>query len=86
VFWSGNGMPLGEVANGVRLEDGTVSVCVKRGELQRVLREEAVARGSLWVSEGQTLRLVLGQPPNLPFTVRRLSRSTWPQGQAGQSE
>jgi SMP-30/Gluconolactonase/LRE-like region len=24
--------------------------------------------GSLWVSEGQTLRLVLGQPPNLPFT------------------
>jgi hypothetical protein len=24
--------------------------------------------GSHWVSEGQTLRLVLGQPPNLPFT------------------
>lgn len=36
--------------------------------------------GSLWVSEGQTLRLVLGQPPNLPFTVRRLSVSTLPPG------
>jgi sugar lactone lactonase YvrE len=29
--------------------------------------------GSLWVSEGQTLRLVRGQPPNLPFKLRRLS-------------
>jgi hypothetical protein len=28
--------------------------------------------GSLWVSEGQVLRLVRGQPPNLPFTLRRL--------------
>ena len=36
--------------------------------------------GSLWVSEGQTLRLVLGQPPNLPFTVRRLSVPTLPPG------
>jgi hypothetical protein len=35
---------------------------------------------SLWVSEGQTLRLVLGQPPNLPFTVRRLSVPTLPPG------
>jgi FAD-dependent urate hydroxylase len=45
VFWNGQGKELGEVANGVRLADGTVSVCVRRGELQRVLREEAVARG-----------------------------------------
>ncbi|HEX4865329.1 MAG TPA: hypothetical protein VFV02_14760 [Acidimicrobiales bacterium] len=36
--------------------------------------------GSLWVSEGQTLRLVLGQPPNLPFTVRRLSVPKLPPG------
>jgi hypothetical protein len=27
---------------------------------------------SLWVAEGQVLRLQQGQPPNLPFTVRRL--------------
>ena len=33
-------------------------------------------RGSLWVSEGQTLRLVSGQQPNLPFTLRRLSVPT----------
>jgi 2-polyprenyl-6-methoxyphenol hydroxylase-like FAD-dependent oxidoreductase len=45
VFWNGNGKELGEVANGVRLADGTVSVCVKRGLLQKVLREEAIARG-----------------------------------------
>ncbi|MER5325591.1 FAD-dependent monooxygenase [Streptosporangium roseum] len=45
VMWSGSGKRLGEVANGVRLPDGTVSVCVKRGLLQKVLREEAVSRG-----------------------------------------
>jgi FAD-dependent urate hydroxylase len=45
VMWSGTGKRLGEVANGVRLPDGTVSVCVKRGLLQRVLREEAEQRG-----------------------------------------
>jgi sugar lactone lactonase YvrE len=33
-------------------------------------------RRSLWVSEGQTLRLVSGQPPNLPFKLRRLSVPT----------
>ena len=28
--------------------------------------------GSLWVTEGQTLRLVSGQSPNLPFKLRLL--------------
>jgi MFS family permease len=36
--------------------------------------------GSLWVSEGQVLRLLGGQPPNLPFKVRRLSITTLPPG------
>ena len=31
VMWSGTGKRLGEVANGIRLDDGTVSVCIKRG-------------------------------------------------------
>src|SRR3712207_4513125 len=44
-MWSGTGKRLGEVANGIRLPDGTVSVTVKRGLLQRVLREEAQSRG-----------------------------------------
>ncbi|HEU4492950.1 MAG TPA: FAD-dependent monooxygenase [Rubrobacteraceae bacterium] len=44
VIWSGTGKRLGEVANGLRLPDGTVSVIVKRGQLQRVLREEAESR------------------------------------------
>ena len=33
-------------------------------------------RGSLWLTEGQTLRLVSGQPPNLPFKLRRLRLPT----------
>jgi FAD-dependent urate hydroxylase len=45
VMWSGTGKRLGEVANGIRLADGTVSVCIKRGALQRVLREETLGRG-----------------------------------------
>lgn len=45
LFWSGSGKPLGEVSNGITLDDGTVSVCVKRGDLQKALREEALARG-----------------------------------------
>ncbi|MEV0194917.1 FAD-dependent monooxygenase [Nonomuraea sp. NPDC050691] len=44
-LWSGTGKKLGEVENGVRPADGTVSVCVKRGLLQKVLREEAMSRG-----------------------------------------
>jgi FAD-dependent urate hydroxylase len=45
VMWSGTGRRLGEVANGIRLQDGTVSAAVRRGLLQRVLREEAERRG-----------------------------------------
>jgi len=44
-FVNGRGKHLGIVANGIRLPDGTVSVCLKRGLLQKVLREEALARG-----------------------------------------
>jgi FAD-dependent urate hydroxylase len=46
VMWSGTGKRLGEVANGIRLRDGTVSVALRRGLLQRVLREEAERRGA----------------------------------------
>jgi FAD-dependent urate hydroxylase len=45
VMWSGTGKRLGAVANGIRLQDGTVSVALRRGLLQRVLREEAERRG-----------------------------------------
>jgi len=45
VMWSGTGKRLGEVANGIRLQDGTVSTAIRRGLLQRVLREEAERRG-----------------------------------------
>jgi FAD-dependent urate hydroxylase len=42
---SGTGKLLGEVPNGGRLPDGTVSRTLKRGVLHRLLREEAVRRG-----------------------------------------
>ena len=42
--WIGGMIPYGQVANGIRLPDGTVSVVAKRGALPRVLREEAESR------------------------------------------
>jgi len=57
VMWSGTGKRLGEVANGMRLADGTVSMTIKRGLLQRVLREEAERRG-IEVRFGKRLQAV----------------------------
>jgi 2-polyprenyl-6-methoxyphenol hydroxylase-like FAD-dependent oxidoreductase len=45
VMWSGSGKRLGEVANGITLEDGTTSQTIQRGLLHQVLRDAAVARG-----------------------------------------
>jgi FAD-dependent urate hydroxylase len=45
VMWSSTGKRLGEVANGLSLADGTVSITIKRGLLHRALREEAERRG-----------------------------------------
>jgi hypothetical protein len=45
VMWSGSGKRLGEVANGIALDDGTTSQTVQRGLLHRALREEASSRG-----------------------------------------
>ncbi|WP_113699017.1 FAD-dependent monooxygenase [Nonomuraea lactucae] len=45
VMWSGTGKRLGEVANGLALEDGTVSHTILRSDLYRVVRDEAVSRG-----------------------------------------
>jgi 2-polyprenyl-6-methoxyphenol hydroxylase-like FAD-dependent oxidoreductase len=42
---SGTGKHLGEVPNGGALPDGTVSQTLKRSDLYRVLRDEAVRRG-----------------------------------------
>lgn len=45
VMWSGSGKRLGEVANGLRLDDGTVSHTILRSDLYRAVRDEAVNRG-----------------------------------------
>ena len=45
VMWSGSGKRLGEVANGLELADGTVSLTVERGHLHGALRREALNRG-----------------------------------------
>ena len=43
---SGTGKRLGEVPNGGTLPDGTVSQTLKRSDLYRVLRDEAIRRGA----------------------------------------
>jgi 2-polyprenyl-6-methoxyphenol hydroxylase-like FAD-dependent oxidoreductase len=49
VMWSGTGKRLGEVANGLRLDDGTVSHTVLRADLYRTIRDEAEQRGiKIW--------------------------------------
>lgn len=45
VMWSGSGKRLGDVANGIALDDGTTSQTIQRGLLHRALREEATRRG-----------------------------------------
>ncbi|WP_043615132.1 FAD-dependent oxidoreductase [Nonomuraea candida] len=54
VMWSGTGKRLGEVANGLRLDDGTVSHTVLRSDLYRIVRDEAGRRG-IRVSFGKRL-------------------------------
>ncbi|SEK42570.1 FAD-dependent oxidoreductase [Nonomuraea pusilla] len=54
VMWSGTGKRLGEVANGLALDDGTVSHTILRSDLYRVVRDEAVARG-ITISYGKRL-------------------------------
>ncbi|MGH8964701.1 MAG: FAD-dependent oxidoreductase, partial [Actinomycetes bacterium] len=44
-FRSGSGKALGEVSTGAPLPDGTVGVTLRRSDLYRALRDEAVARG-----------------------------------------
>src|SRR5688572_25108671 len=57
VFWNGRGRRLGEVANGITRADGTASICVNRGHLQRVLHEHAAGRGVV-TEYGRRLRAV----------------------------
>ena len=45
VMWSGSGKRLGDVANGIALDDGATSQTIQRGLLHRALREEAASRG-----------------------------------------
>jgi hypothetical protein len=45
VMWSGTGKRLGEVANGIRLADGTVSLALRRGLLQRSRRQNYAPNG-----------------------------------------
>jgi hypothetical protein len=60
----------------VNLQTGTTAVVSELDQPTSLVR----VGGSLWVSEGQVLRLVSGQPPNLPFVLRRLSVPIFPQG------
>jgi len=67
VMWSGSGKRLGEVANGLRLPDGTVSITVERGHLHSALRREALTRG-IRIEQGK--RLVSAEPSDRGVTAR----------------
>ncbi|MEV0233793.1 NAD(P)/FAD-dependent oxidoreductase [Nonomuraea sp. NPDC050786] len=54
VMWSGSGKRLGDVANGLRLDDGTVSHTVLRSDLYGAMRDEAARRG-IQVTYGKRL-------------------------------
>ncbi|NRQ30315.1 FAD-dependent monooxygenase [Nonomuraea sp. NN258] len=54
VMWSGTGKRLGAVANGLALEDGTVSHTILRSDLYRVIRGAATSRG-IPISYGKRL-------------------------------
>jgi hypothetical protein len=60
----------------VNVDTGTTAVVSEPDQPTSLVRVD----GSLWVSEGQVLRLLSGQPPNLPFKVRRLPVTTLPPG------
>nr|BBH86462.1 FAD-dependent oxidoreductase [Thermosporothrix sp. COM3] len=55
IMWSGKGKQLGEVLNGARAEVGAPSVAIKRGVLNRILREGATRQG-VAISFGKVLR------------------------------
>src|SRR5262245_6897040 len=67
VMWSGSGKRLGEVANGVRLPDGTASITVERGHLHGALLRQAIERG-IRIEQGK--RLVSAGPSNGGVTAR----------------
>ncbi|MEV6150453.1 FAD-dependent monooxygenase [Nonomuraea sp. NPDC052129] len=54
VMWSGSGKRLGEVANGLALDDGTVSHTILRADLYRIVRDEALSHG-IKISYGKRL-------------------------------
>ncbi|MFD1543854.1 FAD-dependent monooxygenase [Nonomuraea guangzhouensis] len=54
VMWSGSGKRLGEVANGLPLDDGTVSHTILRSDLYRIVRDEARSR-DIKISYGKRL-------------------------------
>jgi hypothetical protein len=60
----------------VSVDTGTTAVVSELDQPTSLVRVD----GSLWVSEGQVLRLLSGQPPNLPFKLRRLPITTLPPG------
>lgn len=57
IMWSGSGKRLGEVRNGAAVGQGAVSVVIKRGVLNRIVREEAI-RQQIPIAFGKKLRQI----------------------------
>ncbi|HEX5692554.1 MAG TPA: NAD(P)/FAD-dependent oxidoreductase [Roseiflexaceae bacterium] len=61
VMWSGNGKRLGEMRNGAAESQGAESVIIKRGDLQRILREAAVREGIPIAWDKQLVSITTGE-------------------------
>jgi 2-polyprenyl-6-methoxyphenol hydroxylase-like FAD-dependent oxidoreductase len=75
VMWSGSGKRLGEVANGLRLDDGTVSHTVLRSDLYRTVRDEAEQRG-IRVSLGKRMISYKDTGPQVTVTFEDGTQAT----------
>ncbi|MEV5327036.1 NAD(P)/FAD-dependent oxidoreductase [Nonomuraea fastidiosa] len=75
VMWSGTGKRLGEVANGLELDDGTVSHTILRSDLYRIVRDEAERRG-IPITYGKRLTFYDEKPDAVTAVFKDGSRAT----------
>lgn len=75
VMWSGTGKRLGEVANGLELDDGTVSHTILRSDLYRIVRDEAERRG-IPITYGKRLTFYDEKPDAVTAVFKDGSRTT----------
>lgn len=77
VMWSGSGKRLGMIPNGMKLGNGLGSVTMRRGQLHRELREEAIRRG---------IRIHVGKKLQGVSLLNGLATATFADGSSAQAQ